>query len=250
LVDTDLGTAIFGLVFGIIVGWVILHRGRRPFQHDVPAIGWIEKPVVIWKQDWVQFIFVLIHSLSILLIAFLFLLDGKIPAILGSSRVTSTALWMVWVIAGSVFSFPLIFPYAGPMPMFVFSNAFARGQFVGGWDCFSHFRVNPQTRIIYLYAAKCPEIVRVAWQPTTEVLDDVLFVLRSVLPEIPPASTIPTYRRRWALIVAILFLVLPLLGAGVVIFQSSIIWSWIYYTIAVLLIMIFGTTLIRKLEIG
>jgi hypothetical protein len=207
----------------------IIRRGRRPVQFDVPAIAWIEKPVAIWKQDWAQATFILVHSLSILLIAFLFLLDRKVPSeFLGSSRVTSTALWVVWMIAGSVFSFSFIYPYAGRMPMFVFSNAFARGQFVGEWDCFSHFRADPKTRMIHLHAALSPEIVRVAWCPTTdEVFRDVVGVLKSALPEESPAVIIPWYRRRMALISTILILVLPFLLGAIAVYQSAFSWSWI-----------------------
>jgi hypothetical protein len=90
---SGIGTAVFGFAAGIIAGWFIIRWGRRPIQFDVPAIGWVERPVTIWKQDWTQVIFVLIHSLSILLIAILSLLDKKVPSqILGSSRITSTAL--------------------------------------------------------------------------------------------------------------------------------------------------------------
>lgn len=245
------GTAIFGFISGLVAGWIIVRRGRRPIQFDVPAIGWAERPVAIWKQDWIQVLLIIILALSNLLIAVLFLLDRDVPSeILGSSRVTSAALWVVWMIAGSVFSFSFIYPYAGRMPMFVFSNAFARGQFVGDWDCFSHFKADPTTRIIYLYAALSPEIVRVAWQPRTDVIfEDVLSVLRSVLPENPPHIPTPMVRRRWALILAMLFLVVPFLLAGVAIYLSSATWSWIYYTIAVPLLMVLGTTLVRKFEI-
>jgi Na+-driven multidrug efflux pump len=126
--NAGVGTATLGYILGLIAGWIILRRGRRPIQFDVPAIAWVEKPVAIWKQGWSQALFVFIHSLSILLIAFLFLLDRKVPSeFLDSSRVTSTALWVVWMIAGSVFSFSFIYPFAGQMPVVVFSNAFARG---------------------------------------------------------------------------------------------------------------------------
>jgi hypothetical protein len=248
---SGIGPTLFGFISGLIVGWIILRRGRRPIQFDVPAIGWVEKPVAIWKQDWTQAVFIWIHALSILSIAVLFLLDRKVPSeILGSSRVTSAALWVVWMIAGSVFSFSFIYPFAGQMPMFVFSNAFARGQYVGGWDCFSHFRTDSKTRMIYLYAALSPEIVRVAWRPTAdEVFRDVEGVLKSALPEESPAAIIPWYRRRMALISAILILVLPFLLSAIGVYQSAVSWSWIYYTAAVPLLMVLGTALVRKFEI-
>lgn len=246
------GMAIFGFVLGLIIGWIIIRKGRQPIQFDVPAIEWVERPVAIWKQDWTQTVMILIHSLSILAISALYLLDQNVSLeILGSTRVTSAALWMTWLVAGSVFSFSFIYPYAGKMPMFVFLNAFARGQYVGDWDCFSHFNVDLKTRMIYLFAARFPEIVRVAWQPTTEaVFEDVLSVLRSVLPEKPENTPLPIARRRWVLIAAMIVLVLPFIIAGVVIFLSSVIWGWVYYTIAVLLLMILGITLIKKFDIG
>jgi hypothetical protein len=248
---SGIGIAIFGFLSGLVAGWVILRRGRRPILFDVPAIAWVERPLAIWKQDWAQALLVMIHTLSILLIAVLFLLDRDVPSeFLGSSRVTSAALWVVWMIAGSVFSFSFIYPYAGRIPMFVFSNAFARGQYVGDWDCFSYFRSDPTTRIIYLYAALSPEIVRVAWQPETDKLfKDVVGVLKSALPEKPLAVMIPWYRRRPALIGAILILVLPFMLGAIVVYQSAVSWSWIYYTIAVPLLMVLGTALIRRFEI-
>jgi hypothetical protein len=242
---------VTGFLVGKFLGWILIRHGRRPIQFDVPAIGWVEKPIAIWKQDWAQAVFIWIHALSILSIAVLFLLDRKVPLeILGSSRVTSAALWVVWMIAGSVFSFSFIYPYAGKMPMFVFSNAFARGQYVGDWDCFSHFDADPETRIIYLYAALSPEIVRVAWRPTTDKLfGDVLGVLKSALPEESPVVVIPWNRRRMALIGAILILVLPFLLGAIAVYQSAVSWSWIYYVAAVPILVVLGTMLVRKFEI-
>ena len=249
--NAGIGTATIGFVSGLILGWIILRRGRRPVQFDVPAIAWIEKPVAIWKHDWAQAVFVFIHSLSILLIAFLFLLDRRVPSeFLGSSSLTRSALWVVWLIAGSVFSFSFIYPFAGKMPMFVFSNAFARGQYVGDWDCFSHFDADPENRMIYLYAALSPEIVRVAWRPTTdEIFRDVVGVLKASLPQELPYSVVPWYRRRMALIGAILILVLPSLLGAIAVYQSAVSWSWIYFTAAVPVLMVLGTTLVRKFEI-
>jgi hypothetical protein len=242
--------ALIGFLVGLFLAWLLIRRGRRPIQFDVQTISWVEKPVAIWKQDWTQTIFVLVHSLSILLIAILFLFDREVPSeFLGSSRVTTTALWVVWMIAGSVFSFSFIYPYAGHMPMFVFSNAFARGQYVGDWDCFSHFRADPKTRVIYLFAALSPEIVRVAWRPTTEELfKDVVELLNAALPQDPPSSVVPWYRRRVALISVILILVLPFLFGAIAVFQSTASWSWVYYTAAVPVLMVLGTVLVRKFE--
>jgi hypothetical protein len=229
---------VTGFLVGLFLAWILIRRGRRPIQFDAPALEWVEKPIAIWKQDWAQAVIIWIHALSILSIAVLFLLDRKVPLeILGSSRVTSAALWVVWM-------------FAGQMPMFVYSNAFARGQYVGDWDCFSHFRADPKTRIIYLYAAQSPEIVRVAWRPTTdELFRDVVGVLKASLPQEPPDSVVPWYRRRMALIGAMLILVSPFLLGAIAVYQSAVSWSWIYYTAAVPLLMVLGTTLANKFEI-
>jgi hypothetical protein len=154
------------------------------------------------------------------------------------------------MITGSVFSFPFIYPFAGRMPMVVFSNAFARGQYVGEWDCFSHFRADPKNRIIYLYAALSPEIVRVAWQPTTgEIFKNVMGVLMSALPRESPAVRIPWYRWRVALIGAILILVSPFLLGAIVVHFSAVSWSWVYYVTTVPVLMVLGTMLVREFEI-
>lgn len=160
---SDIGIAIIGLFSGLVVGWIIIKRGRRPFKFDVSAITWSEQPIPIWKQDVSQTAFIVIHSLSVLSVAVLFLLEKDVPTdVLGSSRLTSIALWVVWMIMGSVISFSFIYPYAGQMPMAVFQNAFARGQYVGDWNCFSHYQADTTSKIIYLYAARSPDIVRVA----------------------------------------------------------------------------------------
>jgi hypothetical protein len=155
------------------------------------------------------------------------------------------------MIAGSVISFSFIFRHAGRMHMAVFLNAFSRGQYVGDWKCFSHFKADARTRIIYLFAAQSPNIVRVAWHPTTdEIFNDVLGVLRNVLPERVQEKVTPWYRSPWGLIGAILLLVLPIIIAAVVIFLSSATWGWIYYTVAVPVLMIVGISLVRKLELN
>jgi hypothetical protein len=55
---TGIGTAAFGFILGLIIGWIILRRGWRPIQFDFPAIEWVEKLIAIWKQDWAQAMYI------------------------------------------------------------------------------------------------------------------------------------------------------------------------------------------------
>jgi hypothetical protein len=249
---SQIATAIFGFAVGILFGWIIIRRGRRVNEYDVQAVTWDEHPLPIWRQDNTQTVYILIHSLSVLLIAILFLLDKEVPIeVLGSTRLTRIALWLVWMIAGSVISFLFIYPYVGTMPMAVFQNAFARGQYVGDWSCFSHYQTDEASRTIYLFAARSPEIVRVAWQPTSEKpFEDVLSILSGVLPQKPPEMTVSWYRRPWAVISVLLLLVLPISVGGVIFFLSVVTWSWIYYTIAASMLLVFGSMIIRELELN
>jgi hypothetical protein len=249
---SNLAVAGFGLFIGIIVAWFILKQRRRPFETDVPAITWEEKPLPVWKQDGFQTVYISIHALSIFSMAIFFLLDQSVPsAVFGSTRVMNFSLCFVWVIAGAVMSFYFLYPYAGRMPMAVFSNAFARGLYVGDWACFSHFHADPTSRIITLYAARSPEVVRVAWGPNTdELFNDVLSILKSVLPEDAPTISIPWVRTRGGLMGVLLLFVLPILVGAVSIFLSSTTWSWIYYTAAAPVLMLLGSTIIRKFELN
>jgi hypothetical protein len=52
-----------------------------------------------------------------------------------------------------------------------------------------------------------------------------------------------------ALIGAILILVSPFVLGAIAVYQSAVSWGWIYYSIAVPVLMVLGTTLVRKFEI-
>ena len=125
------------------------------------------------------------------------------------------------------------------------------GCLPGNDDCFSYFEADPKTRVIDLHAVLYPEIVRVAWQPATdEIFEDVVDVLESVLPQEPSTVPIPWYRRRVALVGAISFLVLPFLIGTTIIYQSGVSYNWIFYTLAVVVLMILGTFLIKRFELS
>jgi hypothetical protein len=72
-----IASAFSGLIIGIALAWFSLRRGRRSQQFDIPTITWTERPIPIWQQDRVQFIFILIHSLSVAGLAVMFLNDTR-----------------------------------------------------------------------------------------------------------------------------------------------------------------------------
>ena len=243
--------AVIGFSIGFIIGWFVVYRGRKPFEHDVEAIGWVERPVPVWLQSKTQAIYIYSHAFGVLFLAVLFLLHAcQVSNLTGFSPFVGRMLLVVWIVAGSVLSFPIAYRNAGKMPMFVFLDAFARGQYVGDWGCFSRFQGDPSKRIIWLYGALTPEIVRVAWQPTTdEIYSKVVDLLDTVqLRDVPP-GTAPWYRKPAAFISLLMTGMVPLLIAGILVYQYGVAWSWLYYVLAVLLLVVMGNLTVRLYQL-
>jgi hypothetical protein len=244
--------AILGLAAGFALGWVVIWRGRRPLElESTTSLAWIEQPVPFWHQDPVQALFIGGHTTSVLLLAVLFALDlaRGTPAV-GPALGRHLALMAVWFMAGSLLAFPLAYRYAGKMPMSVFVNGVARGQYASDWGPFSHFRADASTRVIRLYSVRTPEVVRVAWQPpTAELFDAVVQVLAAGLPDQAPVLSVPWYRRRAAVLGALAGVTLPFLLGGVGVYAAQVPWSWIYYTAAVSLVMLLGQGVVKGFQL-
>jgi hypothetical protein len=210
-------SAAVGAALGTWLAWASLRRGRRPFQTPTPSIAWDERPLPIWRQDRVQLAFIAVHATGIVALA---LLLARTDAPRARSAPLASALsfapLVAWAIAGSVAAFPLLYRRAGTMPMRVFTNAVARGQYVATWSAFSHFDADAGARIVRLYSPGLPSVVRVAWHPDSpETYAAVVATLAAApLPTAAPATRPALWRRRWAPVVLVAAITLALLAAS------------------------------------
>ena len=235
---------------GFLQGFATIRRNRRPSGYEGASLSWVETPVAPWHQDGSVALFLVLHSSTVLLLATLGLLtlrqhvqDGSLS--LGRGISVGVVAW----IAGGILAFPVAFRFAPPFPMSLFSNAVVRGQYVSEWTYFSHFVAQPSTRLIWLYAAKTPDIVSVAWHPPSpELFSAVVAFLEQYLPSQKPPSHPDWYRRRSVFILATLLITIPAVVVGIVAYSTPTTWLWGYYPLAIGAVLAAGTIIIRTYE--
>lgn len=240
------------LLAGLVQGWSIIQRGRRPLVATGATYTWTEHPIPFWREDWVIVSFATLHNFSLLALALLCLLDSGRPAtsffvLLGRSFALGVVGWA----SGLVLAFPLVRYLAPPVTIQLFADGVTRGQYVVDWAGFSSFQADTATHTIRLYSAFTPQVVRAVWQPPSQELFGMMVErLAQVLPSQPPSVSTPWYRSRAALLAALLISILPLVAGGIVVYQLSLPWSWLYYSLAVPVVAGIGVALIQRFQIG
>lgn len=250
--------------------WVIKHE-RRPSMSDDVLLSWTEPPVSAWRQDWKGGLFITLHSLSIIILGILFLLDTSwsernhtlflldaTPFMPTTVRhefyqslyiLATCGLGVVWVICGGFLFFPIATRLIRPIYIMIVPNGVVRGPYIWSWDYFSHFVVYPSTRLIRFYSSRIPEIACMAWQPSSEdTFNQAAVLLGQYLPQNSPRTSVPWYRRRSVSIGLRLFLItVPCVGIGLLVYIFEFTWAWMYYTFVTPLIPVFSFKLFRQL---
>jgi hypothetical protein len=252
---------------GFGLGWRSIKRNRLPFTAEDALLHWTERSVSAWKQDWVSAFFITLHSLSIIGLGMLFLLnvmqaEGKY-ALFPSDDVTPydfepllswvviAALGLVWFLCGSLLAYPFATRLIQPISMSIVSDGVIRGQYFSLWYCYSHFTIEAEHRLIRLYSSRTPEIARVAWQPPTETIFNQVVALTSEhLAQESPVISLPWYQRRMAFLGWLFILIVPLVVIGLLLYLAPLRWTWMYYPVATYFIFLLGGVIIRKYQVG
>jgi hypothetical protein len=237
-----------------------------PFTVEDDLLRWKERSVSAWKQDWTSAFFITLHSLSVIVLGILFLLDvvqreGKYTLFpfdvtdgLGQllSWVVIAALGLVWFLCGSLLAYPFATRLIQPISMSIVSDGAIRGQYFSPWHFYSHFSTEAACRLIRLYSRRTPEIARAAWQPPTEsIFKQVVGLIGEHLPQEPPVKLpLSWYQRRIAFLGWLFILTVPLVVIGLLLYISTWRWTWMYYPVATYLIFILGGVIIQKYQVG
>jgi hypothetical protein len=259
------GVPLITTIVGFSLGWRNVKRNRMPFAAKDELLHWTERSVSAWQQDWASALFITVHSLSVIVLSILFLLDvvqgdnnytlfpfdgtsdgiGQV-----SSLVVIAALGLVWLLCGSLLAYPLATRLIQPISMSIVSDGVIRGQYFSPWHFYGHFSTEPGHRLIRLYSSRTPEIARVAWQPPTETIDQAVALVGKHLPQRPPALSLPWYRGRTAFLSWLFILTVPLVAVGLLLYVATLSWTWMYYPVATYFIFILGSVIIQKYQVG
>ena len=136
------GVILITTVVGFGLGWRSIKRNRMPFTAEDDLLHWTERSVPAWKQDWTSALFLTLHSLSVIGLGILFLLDviqaeGKYGLFPSDdvtpydfepllSWVVIAALGLVWFLCGSLLAYPFATRLIQPISMSIVSDAFSR----------------------------------------------------------------------------------------------------------------------------
>ncbi len=263
--------AIVGLLVGAVQTWFVLKRLRRAYPGSA-LLKWTEGPIPPWKLDPVWNSFMLLHAMLVCACAILFwfvcqaIVDAPgslLPGPLNSpllpesffQQTTSTlmllsalGLGLVFVLSGVPLTYFAAYWVIRPLHSAILTNGIASGPNVLAWSKFSHCRADSRTRLIHLYSARSPELATVAWQlPSQALYNQIMDLLREHLPEQPPATLPPWYRRRSALIGQLFLFGLPLLAIGLLLYAFGAYWAWFYYVVAAHLMTWLGYVIPRAL---
>jgi hypothetical protein len=250
-------------MIGFIFGWRIIKRNRMPFAAKDEVLYWTERSVSAWKQDWALACFITLHGISVIILSILFLLDviqGEsnytlFPFDVGSESlrqlVVIAALGSVWFACGSLLAFPFATRLIQPISMSIVSDGVIRGQYFSRWHFYSHFSIEPVDRLVHLYPRRTPQIACVTWQPPTDaVFNQAIMLVGEHLSHEPPDISFPWYRRRVVFLSWLLILAVPLVVIGLLLYTTTLSWTWIYYTVTAYFIYILGGAIIQNYQVG
>jgi hypothetical protein len=263
------GIALIGAIIGFVLGWRIIKRERKPSACDDVLLCWDEEPVSAWRQDWTIASFITLHSVSIIILAILFLLDptwregnqtlfllDATPFMFAAERskfhqtlyiLATCGVGLVWYICGNLLAFPLVRRWIRPIHLGIMSNGVVSGPHLWEWSYFSHFYVFPRTHFIRFYSNRTPELACMAWQPPdVNVFNQAVALLGQYLPTRPSRPMVSWYRRRSVLIgVLLLAITIPFVGMGLLIYTFAFTWGWMYYTFIPPLMVMLGSVVFR-----
>ena len=257
------GVPLITTMVGFSFGWRNIRRNRMPFAAKDEVLHWTERSVSAWKQDRALALFITLHSISVIILSILFLLDviqvesnyTLFPFGVTSDSIKQlvviAALGLVWLLCGSLLAFPFATRLIQPISMSIVSDGVIRGQYFSLWHFYSHFSTEPGERLIRLYSSRTPQIACVAWQPPTEtVFDKAVTLVEEHLAQEPLALPLPWYRQRIAFLSWLFILTVPLVVIGLLLYTATLSWTWMYYTVAAYLIFTLGGVIIQNYQVG
>jgi len=231
-------------------------------------LRWYEEPVSAWRQDRTIALFILLHSIGVIVLGVLFLLhiiqfteahtlflldaapfmsDGERSEFYQAlSMLATCGLGMVWFFCSSLLAFTLARRWVRPIHLGITPNGVVSGPYLVEWAYFSHFSVDSFLHLIRFYSSRTPDLACMAWRPPdVDVFNQAVNLLGQRLPTSPSRPMVSWYRRHSVLIgLLLLAITIPFVSVGFLVYSFA--WGWLYYTWVMPLMVILGSIAFRQ----
>ena len=236
--------APLALGYGFYQGAVFLRKGRRPHKVDLSLLSWEETPRSIFWQDSLVGLLILIHSVSLLLLAVsglrvsLIAWEAPLPDPVQRLRwlffgAVTLVVLHTWLAAGMALSYPVLTSRIGPVQIHLLPEGILHGRVRIPWTKIGSVVRVPASRGILLRSRRNPEITLLSLMPpTNELFTQALSLIGTHLSELPAGQKLPVLERKSTFVILFMATVIPVLIIGMILVLSPGPWSFIYYTIA------------------
>jgi hypothetical protein len=226
------------LILGFASGIAQL-RSMRAQPHPQAEIAWKQDPLWAWKYEPWAMAGITIHSLGLLCLAVLLLLNLRQTRLL--TFVPGSPLeWLLSILAlfgiflttytsGTVIAYHFARRLAGPRSYGISREGIFFGKNLMSWKTCSHYELGPDDGQISLYSSYSPALRTWVFQPAPESFSSVLALIQENLPaSVPMGDAIPWQRSPLMLSLQMTALTMCLsLPAVWGLFRNHS-WVWIY----------------------